>query len=269
MTSLRSENRSSFPATALSALVLGLVLCPSVYVAINVPLLFLFREPAFWFVGLLLMLISSGYLLFRFLGKPKEPASGGLLAEILSWFVIAVFTTIFATNIPIPFRATTFDQIATFFIFFLFASLLSLPVVLMRKTALQQRLMKLPNIVITPLVVLVVPVSTAIVVVAELLCPPPLWFAEFVTTVSRIPFFTPFFTTFERFSVLLLIFFLLASMFSLSVLLMRKTVSQQRLMKLPNIINTLLLVLLGLIVLVLAVIVGFYLLCPYPLFWFG
>ncbi|MCL2075327.1 MAG: hypothetical protein FWH15_02585 [Betaproteobacteria bacterium] len=266
MTSLRSKNRSSLPATALAALVLGLVLCPFIYALFHVlgqtvtPNLSLF-------VVLLLLLISGGCLLFRFLGKPKEPASSGawLIAEILGWLVIAMSIMILSQCV----FCSILDRTGGFLMFFLFASLLSLPVVLMRKTALQQRLMKLPNIVITPLVVLVVPVSTAIIVVAELLCPPPLWFAEFVTTVSRIPFFTPFFTTFERFSVLLLIFFLLASMFSLSVLLMRKTVSQQRLMKLPNIINTLLLVLLGLIVLVLAVIVGFYLLCPYPLFWFG
>ena len=168
-TSLRSENRAALPAAVLAALVLGLVLCPYIYVAIGALGQF---APALSFVALPLLLISSGCLLFRFLGKPKERASSNawLIAEILSWFVIAAFITVIS-NFTL---FTTFERIATFFMFFLLASLLSLPVVLMRKTALQQRLMKLPNRVITPLLVLIVSVSAAIVVV-DLLTPNPVW----------------------------------------------------------------------------------------------
>jgi hypothetical protein len=168
LTSLHFESRSFLPASALAALVLGLVLCPFIYVAIGALRGF---EPVFLFVVLPLLLFSNGYLLFRFLGKPKERASSSvwLLAEILSWFVIAAFIMFISQISWFP-----LERIGMFLMFFLLASLFSLPVVLMRKTALQQRLMKLPNSVITLLLMLVVSISSAIVVV-YLLTPNPVW----------------------------------------------------------------------------------------------
>jgi hypothetical protein len=165
----RSENHSSLPASALAALVLGLVLCPFIYVAIGALGQF---APALSFVALPLLLISSGYLLFRFLGKPKEPASNGmwLIGEILSWFLIAAFIAI-VSNFTL---FTTFERIGVLLMFFLLASLFSLPVVLTRKTMLQQRLMKLSNAIIILLFVLIASISTTIVVI-YLLSPTSVW----------------------------------------------------------------------------------------------
>jgi len=170
MLSQRCESRSFLPATALAAFVLGWVLCPFIYVAIGA--LGHFFAPAFFFIALPLMLISSGCLLFRFLGKPKEPASSAawLIAEILSWFLIAAFITV-VSNFTL---FTPFERIGVLFMLYLLASLLSLPIVLMRKTALQQRLMKLPNSVITLLLVLVASISVVITAV-YLLSPNPVW----------------------------------------------------------------------------------------------
>ena len=171
MSSQQSKNRSSFPAAALAAFVLGSVLCPFVYVVIGA--LGEFESEISLFL-LLLLLTSSGYLLFRFLSKPKESASGGVwrIAEILSWFVIAAFIVV-ASNIRIPFF-TVLARTGFLFMFLLLASLLSLPVVLLRKTALQQRLMKLPNSVIVLLLVLVMSTSAAVIAV-YLLTPNPVW----------------------------------------------------------------------------------------------
>jgi hypothetical protein len=176
MSSGRSENHAFLPASALAALVLGLVLCPFIYVAIGALGQF---APALSFVALPPLLISSGYLLFRFLGKPKEPASNSvwligrilsLIGEILSWFVIAAFLVI-VSNFTL---FTTFERISVLLKFFLLTSLFSLPFVLIRKTMLQQRLMQLPNSVIILLFILVVSISAAIVVV-YLLSPTSVW----------------------------------------------------------------------------------------------
>lgn len=166
MSSQPSEGRS-LPAAGLAACVLGLVLCPFVFVA-NIIRRPGAMEAEFWFVTLPPLLICCGYLLYRFLGKPKERASSsprrlivkiiGWLMEILSWLVIVAFITV-VSFYPLN---TTFERILISVTFFLFASLLSLPVVLVRKTALQQRLMQLPRGVVPSVLVLVI---SAVVVV--------------------------------------------------------------------------------------------------------
>ena len=165
------KSRSSLPAAGLAACVLGGVLCPFIFVAIAI-ITAREIEPAFWFVMLPLLLISSGYLLYRFLRKPKEQASNDtrLIAEILSWVVIVAFVAIISKY---PFKSPI-EQVVTSLILFLLASLLSLPIVLMRKTALRQRLMRLSNGVATLMLVLVVFVSTAIVVTYFRIMPPGL-----------------------------------------------------------------------------------------------
>jgi hypothetical protein len=170
-----SKNRSSLPAAGLAACVLGAVLFPLIFVALFGGVDILLRRsgglpPEFWLATLPPLLIGIGYLLYRFLRKPRERASGDTrlsakiarwLMVVLSWFVIAVFVVIISKY---PLNAT-FEQVGISLTFFLLASLLSLPVVLIRKTALQQRLMQLPNSIVTAALALVVSVSTVIAVV--------------------------------------------------------------------------------------------------------
>lgn len=149
-----SESGSHLPAAGLAACVLGLVLCPFVYVAIGALAGF---APAFSWVSLPPLLVSSGYLLSRFLAKPKENASSHpqLMAEILSWSVIVAFVAV-VSGFTLQ---TRFERIGLSLTFFLLASLLCLPGVLMRKTALQQRLGRLPNGVAKSVLLLVLSIS--------------------------------------------------------------------------------------------------------------
>ncbi len=170
-----SESRSSLPAVGLAACLLGAVLCPLIFVVLLGGVEMLRRRggglpPEFWSVTLPPLLISSGYLLYRFLRKPKEPTADGKrlivkiasgLMAILSWLVIAAFVAIIS-KYPLN---TPFEQAGISLTFFLLASLLSLPIVLMRKTALQQRLMQLPSGGATAALVLVVAISAVIAVV--------------------------------------------------------------------------------------------------------
>ena len=172
---------SSLPAAGLAACVLGAALCPLVFVVVfgGTDILLGRRGfgPEFWLATLPPLLISIGYLLYRFLRKPREQASSGTrlngkiarwlmvilnwLMSIVSWLVIAAFVSIISIY---PF-STQFEQLGLSLTFFLVASLLSLPVVLLRKTALQQRLMQLPNGVVTTALALVVSISAVIAAV--------------------------------------------------------------------------------------------------------
>jgi len=139
------ENRFPLSVTVLAALILGLILCPFIYVAFGAlegyP-----STPAYIILIILPpFLISSAFLLFRLLSKPKESASKKIwqIVEILSWLVIAAFTWFVSFH---PWNSLI-EWIGLLFIVYLLASLISLPIVLfMRKTALQQRLMKRPPI---------------------------------------------------------------------------------------------------------------------------
>jgi hypothetical protein len=135
-----SEGGANLPTAGLAACVLGLVLCPFVYVAIGALAGF---APAFAWVTLPPLLLSSGYLLYRFLSTPGENPAGGpqLIAEVVSWIVIIAFVTI-VSGFTLQ---TSFERIGLSLTLFLLASLFCLPVVLMRKTALQQRLVRLPG----------------------------------------------------------------------------------------------------------------------------
>lgn len=160
-----AENRAALPAALLAAFVLGLVLCSFIYAVIAQRQGF---GAAFYFAVLPPLLIGNGYLLFRLLGRPQEPASRGvwLIAETLSWFVIAAFIAFVSYFV----MDTLTEGIAALFVFNLLASLFSLPVVLLRKTALQQRLMKLPHRVTMLALALVVSLSATVVGV-DLLTP--------------------------------------------------------------------------------------------------
>jgi hypothetical protein len=155
-----------FPAAALAACILGLVICPFLYIAIGA----LFRfPPAFSLLILPPFLVGSGFLLWRFLSKPTDRAMNilFLLIEGISWIAITVFLILISRfNLQ-----TGFERFGLFCTFFLLTSLCFLPLVLMRKTALEQRLTRLPKSVsISALLVLLA--LSGLVMIAYLLSTP-------------------------------------------------------------------------------------------------
>jgi hypothetical protein len=119
------------PSAGLSACVLGLVLCPFGYIAIGALAGF---APAFSFLTLPPLLASAGFLLYRFLSRPVEGISSNLLmyTEVVSWIVVVAFLVVVSKFTLL----TRFEQIGLFSTLFLGASLVSLPGVIMRRTAL-------------------------------------------------------------------------------------------------------------------------------------
>jgi hypothetical protein len=148
------------PSAGLAACVLGLVLCPFAYIAIGALRGF---APAFSFLTLPPLLASAGYLLYRFLSRPPQGPSNMLLlsAEVFSWILIGLFLVV-VSGFTLVTRFERFGLSATLF---LVASLVSLPVVLLRRTALQQRLSGLPRAlaIVLLLAVLVVALVTMVV----------------------------------------------------------------------------------------------------------
>jgi hypothetical protein len=156
----------NLPSTGLAACVLGLVLCPFAYIAIGALSGF---APAFSFLTLPPLLASAGYLLYRFLSRPAQGPSSALLlsAEVVSWLLIAAF--LFAVS---GFTlATRFERIGLSATLFVAAAVVSLPGVLIRRTALQQRLRRLPDGVAILLLLAVLAVATSTMVVYLLRAP--------------------------------------------------------------------------------------------------
>ncbi len=130
------------PSAGLAACFLGLVLSPFAYIGIGALGGF---APAFSFLMLPPLLASVGYLLYRFLSRPTRDSPGYLLVliEIVSWISITAFL-VMVSNFTL---LTKFERIGLFSTLFLAATLVSLPTVLMRRTALEERLRRLPNAV--------------------------------------------------------------------------------------------------------------------------
>jgi hypothetical protein len=157
---MRSLRKDNFAAATLAACVLGLVMCPFPYIGIGA--LFSF-PPAFSFLALPPFLAGSAFLLWRFLSKPADRAMNMLLLilEGISWIAIGAFL------IPISgFNLQTgFERFGLSSAFFLLATICCLPLALMRKTALEQRLARLPDwISITALLVILALSGLAVVV---------------------------------------------------------------------------------------------------------
>src|SRR6267142_212842 len=140
----------NLPSAGLAACVLGLVLCPFAYIGIGALRGF---APAFSFLTLPPLLASAGYLLYRFLSRPAQGPSSALVvsAEVVSWLLIAAFLVAVSGFTLL----TRFERIGLSTTLFLVAALISLPGVLMRRTALQQRLRRLPDVVAILLLVAV------------------------------------------------------------------------------------------------------------------
>lgn len=131
---------ANLPKAALAACILGLVLSPFGYIAMGALAGF---APAFAWLALPPLLASVGYLLVRFLAGPGRGAASkwGLLAALFSWLVIAAFLLVISGFTLL----TGLERIGLFATVFLAVTLFSLPIFLLRRTALEARLTPLPQ----------------------------------------------------------------------------------------------------------------------------
>ncbi|CAM3741768.1 hypothetical protein ACAN107058_15420 [Paracidovorax anthurii] len=122
------------PALACACFLLGLVLTPFAYIAIGALGGF---SGAFSAIALPLLLAGGGFLLARFLRRstPAAPRRGMALAEAAGWLPVGAFL-FFVSNFTL---LTTFERIGLFCTLFLACSLVSLPVLLLRRPALLAR----------------------------------------------------------------------------------------------------------------------------------
>jgi hypothetical protein len=145
------EPRKDVAGTALAACIVGLVICPVAYIALGIRAEFSWR---FYFTALPTFALACGFLLWRYLGKPGErtaPRLPALLAEGVAWIVIARFLFL-VSGIHLLRGA---ERIGVASKWFLVATAISLPIVVMRRTALQRRLTALPKAVVTTMLLLV------------------------------------------------------------------------------------------------------------------
>lgn len=144
-----------FPSAALTACILGLVICPAPFIAIGA------RSglpSAIGFVLLPAFVFGSAFLLVRFLGKTANRSPGAhamRIAEAAAWVVIAAFL-FFVSGVNLMTGVERSGAVSTFF---LAASVCWLPVVAVRKTALEARLTQLPRRVAIVMLIVVVAVS--------------------------------------------------------------------------------------------------------------
>jgi hypothetical protein len=160
--------RKNLAATALTACILGLVTCPLPFIAAGA-LSHLTRD--FYFVELPPFLVGSGFLLRRYLARPPRAAGDIplLVAEILSWDAIAVVLFIVSA---IGLQDTA-ERIGSSSMSFLLTSLLCLPLVIWRETALEAWIGRLPRAMSVGALVIVL-AAAAIAIAADFLIPPHL-----------------------------------------------------------------------------------------------
>lgn len=157
--------RPNWQSAGLAACVLGLILCPFSFVAIGA--LASFGAQVTW-VGLPLLSSSSGYLLSRYLAKPQRSAVSRwhVLAESVSWTFLAAFLALISRFTLM----TRFEQLGLVCLFFLVAALLSLPIVLLRPTALRERLRRVqPRL--AGMLLLVIVLAAAVTATVHLVTP--------------------------------------------------------------------------------------------------
>ena len=150
-----------------TACLLGLVVCPYGFIAVGA----LSSYPALFSVVMLPpFLLGSGFLLWRYLSRPS-PAPGRrrflLVFEGLSWLAVGVFL-FFISNFTLLTDLERFGAVCTDF---LAASALFLAVVLLRSTALEQRLGRLPRAVV--LIFLILLLVAAVPASVRYLVTPP------------------------------------------------------------------------------------------------
>lgn len=125
---------SNWAATGLAACVLGLVVSPLAYVGVLSGF-----SPAFALIMMPPVLLSIGYLVWKYLAKPGSPRPS-LAAEGLAWLVIAVFLfMVLGVNLLTRLEGSGLQSCVL-----LAASAVCLPVVLLRDTALRARMATIP-----------------------------------------------------------------------------------------------------------------------------
>ncbi len=131
---------SKFLMSALAACIVGLVVCPFAFIAIGALSGF---SLVFSFIALPPLLASSACLLYRFLSAPSVKSSSRWwwLAQIVSWMFIFAFLVIIS-GFTLLTIAERFGLLSSLF---LVCSLLSLPFVIHRETALRQTLQSWPQ----------------------------------------------------------------------------------------------------------------------------
>jgi hypothetical protein len=157
----------NFSAAALAICIVGLASCP-------VPLIVLgarsgeFR-PVFYGVGLVPFLLGSGFLLWRYLSRPTERGKFRmplLLAEGVAWLVIAgLLGVVSQINLLVGIERWGAGAES-----FLVMFVVSLPLVLRRRMALEQRLSRVPKSAAIA-AVLVILATAAVLVIADLVTP--------------------------------------------------------------------------------------------------
>jgi hypothetical protein len=156
-----------FAVAALAACLLGLALCPVGFIAMGALSQF---PPLFSAVMLPPFLLGCCFLLWRYLSRPAEPPTRRialLLAEVPSWIAVAVFL-FFVSGFTL---LTTFERLGIVSTAFLAASVVCLPVVLLRRTALERRLADLPGALVLAVLLLLLAGASA-ATVAYLRTPP-------------------------------------------------------------------------------------------------
>jgi hypothetical protein len=158
--------RKNLAATASTACILGLATCPWSFIAVGALSQF---APAFSFIMLPPFLIGTSFLLWRYLARPPITARSipPLVAEILSWGAIAVFLY-FVSAINLQ---RTAERIGSSSTSFLMTSLVWLPLVLWRETALEARIERIPRAVCATVLVIVL-TAAGIAAARSFLVPP-------------------------------------------------------------------------------------------------
>jgi hypothetical protein len=143
--------KRALPALGLASCLAGLIASPYGYIAIGALGYF---SPAFSLLTLPPLLLATGFLIWRILSKPLDTRTNGALTVIegIGWMAIVAFLVLISGFSLF----TTFERIGLFATIFLLASAISFPLLLLRETALEQRLTKVPRAVSIALLILIV-----------------------------------------------------------------------------------------------------------------
>lgn len=142
-------------SAGLAACVMGLAVSPLVFVAAGVLNGF---GPAFAWITMPPLLLSIAFLLYRFLSIAGQSDVARLGLEAVCWLVIAAFLFL-VSGVNLLVRLESAGLCATFF---LLSAATCLPLVLIRETALRQRLARIPTRIATSALVFALAVAAGL-----------------------------------------------------------------------------------------------------------
>lgn len=156
---MNSPRKEDLPVAALAACVLSLVTGPFLYVAIDIFIRSPFTSfpPEFYVTLLPILIVCAGFLFWRLLARPVErPRRISLLiVHGICWYVVVtVLVYVSAANLQVGFERIGFSSVL-----FLLAWLAWLPVTVLRKTTLEQRLARLPYAAVVGILVVILAAS--------------------------------------------------------------------------------------------------------------